>query len=81
MLSLLEVASKTVKDYGFIGIRCSTRPDKIDEDVLNILKKYNVTSIELGAQSMSDRILFMNDRGHDAESRQESLFTDKKLLF
>lgn len=81
MLSLLEVANKAVKDYGFIGIRCSTRPDKIDEDVLNILKKYNVTSIELGAQSMSDRILFMNDRGHDAESVRKASSLIKSFSF
>ena len=81
MLSLLEVAYKAVKDYGFIGIRCSTRPDKIDEDVLNILKKYNVTSIELGAQSMSDRILFMNDRGHDAESVRKASSLIKSFSF
>ncbi len=81
MLSLLEVASKAVKDYGFIGIRCSTRPDKIDEEVLNILKKYNVTSIELGAQSMSDRILFMNDRGHDAGSVRKASSLIKSFSF
>lgn len=81
MISLLEVASKAVKDYGFIGIRCSTRPDKIDEDVLAILKKYNVTSIELGAQSMSDRILFMNDRGHDAESVRKASSLIKSFSF
>ncbi len=81
MISLLEVASKAIKDYGFMGIRCSTRPDKIDEDVLTILKKYNVTSIELGAQSMSDRILFMNDRGHDAESVRKASSLIKSFSF
>lgn len=81
MLSLLEVASKAVKDYGFIGIRCSTRPDKIDEEVLRILKKYGVTSIELGAQSMSDRILFMNDRGHDAQSVRKASSLIKSFSF
>ncbi len=81
MISLLEVASKAIKNYGFMGIRCSTRPDKIDEDVLTILKKYNVTSIELGAQSMSDRILFMNDRGHDAESVRKASSLIKSFSF
>ncbi len=81
MLSLLKVASKAVRDYGFIGIRCSTRPDKIDEEVLSILKKYNVTSIELGAQSMSDRILFMNDRGHDAQCVREASSLIKSFSF
>ncbi len=81
MISLLQVACKAIKNYGFMGIRCSTRPDKIDEDVLTILKKYNVTSIELGAQSMSDRILFMNDRGHDAESVRKASSLIKSFSF
>jgi len=34
--------------------------------ILNLLKKYGVTAIELGAQSMSDKVLQMNDRGHTA---------------
>lgn len=67
MISLLEVAHEAVEKYGFIGVRCSTRPDKIDSEVLTILKKYSVTSIELGAQSMDDRVLFMNDRGHTSD--------------
>lgn len=40
-----------------------TRPDAIDEEILGILKDYGVTSIELGAQSMNDRVLKMNNRG------------------
>ncbi len=50
------------------GIRLSTRPDYIDDDILNLLKKYNVTTIELGVQSSDNEVLFMNDRGHDFES-------------
>lgn len=46
------------------GIRVSTRPDAIDEEVLALLKKYNVTEIELGAQSSDDSVLTLNNRGH-----------------
>ena len=67
MISLLEAAQPFIKEYGLIGIRVSTRPDKIDCEVLDILKKYNVTAIELGAQSMRDDVLAMNDRGHTAD--------------
>ena len=67
MLYLLECAYTYVKDGYFRGIRCSTRPDAIDADVLDVLKKYGVTAIELGAQSMSDSVLQMNERGHTAE--------------
>lgn len=64
---LLECAYTYVKEGFFGGIRCSTRPDAIDDDVLSVLKKYGVTAIELGAQSMSDKVLLMNERGHTAE--------------
>ena len=66
MLSLLD-ATKKFRDK-FCGIRISTRPDYIDKEILDILKSYGVTSIELGAQSMSDDVLLANDRGHSAES-------------
>ncbi len=66
MISLLESAYKYVYSGFFKGIRISTRPDCINREILDILKKYGVTSIELGAQSMSDRVLKMNERGHTA---------------
>lgn len=46
------------------GIRLSTRPDYISKEILDLLKKYNVTEIELGAQSSDDEVLFKNRRGH-----------------
>ena len=64
MLSLLEATVPYIDR--FKGIRISTRPDCIDEEVLSLLKTYHVTSIELGAQSMSDTVLAANDRGHTA---------------
>lgn len=67
MISLLEAAYPYIKNGDIGGIRCSTRPDCIDAEVLDVLKQYGATSIELGAQSMSDRVLQMNERGHTAE--------------
>ena len=67
MLELLGAAYPYVKSGQVKGIRISTRPDCIDEDVLDILKKYGVTSIELGAQSMDDEVLSANRRGHTAQ--------------
>jgi hypothetical protein len=53
------------KSSGLIhGIRLSTRPDYIDEEVLNRLKCYGVTTIELGAQSLDEEILRLSGRGH-----------------
>lgn len=68
MINLLEVGRKYVVEYGLVGIRISTRPDYISPEILSILKEYKVTAIELGAQSMSDEVLFENDRGHDSNA-------------
>ena len=64
MLSLLNAAQPYLDR--FKGIRISTRPDAIDPQVLDLLYRRGVTSIELGAQSMSDRVLTLNERGHTA---------------
>ena len=58
--------------YSFIqnglvnSIRISTRPDYIEENNLPVLKKYGVTTIEIGAQSFIDEVLQFAQRGHDA---------------
>ncbi len=64
MCSLLSAAKMYVDDGTVSGIRISTRPDAIDSEILEILKKYGVTAIELGAQSMFDSVLKLNKRGH-----------------
>ncbi len=68
MTELLGAAKKHI-DLGHVkGIRISTRPDCINSKILDLLKAYGVTSIELGAQSMIDDVLNANNRGHNAES-------------
>lgn len=68
MESLLTAANRAMKKFPvYTGIRCSTRPDCVDERIAGVLKKYNVTAVELGAQSMSDEVLSANERGHTAE--------------
>jgi histone acetyltransferase (RNA polymerase elongator complex component) len=66
MTQLLSAAYKYVSAGDFKGIRISTRPDAIDDEICKILKQYGVTAVELGAQSMDDRVLEMNQRGHTA---------------
>lgn len=48
------------------SIRISTRPDCITGEVLTLLRQYNVSTIELGAQSMDDTVLTRSGRGHTA---------------
>lgn len=67
MISLLAPAKKWLDRKAFSGIRISTRPDAINEEVLAVLKEYGVTSIELGAQSCNNAVLEKNRRGHTFE--------------
>lgn len=60
----LEIANEYVKNKKVDGIRLSTRPDYINKEILKMLKKYNVKTIELGVQSTNDYILKRCDRGH-----------------
>ncbi len=64
MIELLKAAYPYVEAKKVSGIRISTRPDCINDEILAILKSYGVTSIELGAQSMDDDVLLANRRGH-----------------
>lgn len=66
MLELLDAAAPYIESGLISGIRCSTRPDCIDEEILALLKSRGVRAIELGAQSMDDRVLELNERGHSA---------------
>lgn len=63
-IDYLEIANKYIKDGRIDGIRISTRPDYIDEKNLTILKKYGVTTIELGVQSLDKNVLIKSKRGH-----------------
>lgn len=72
MLELLEIAYGYVKSGRVTSIRCSTRPDYIDEEILAILKKYGVKVIELGLQSTSDDVLLASKRGHDRECERRA---------
>lgn len=67
MVSLLEAAKPYVAHKAIKGIRCSTRPDAVNEEILTLLKFYGVTAVELGAQSMNDKVLSANFRGHTAK--------------
>lgn len=67
MLELLSAAQEFLGEGKFRGIRISTRPDCIDHEILQLLKCYGVTAIELGAQSMKNSVLAANDRGHTVE--------------
>lgn len=61
---LLAAVAKYVFDGRANGIRFSTRPDTIDRKRLKMIKNFPVSTIELGVQSMDDRVLRRTCRGH-----------------
>ncbi len=71
MISLLEIAEGYVRDGRVKSIRCSTRPDYIDEEIIAILKRYSVKTVELGLQSSCDRVLELSKRGHNFEAESK----------
>jgi elongator complex protein 3 len=48
-----------------VGLVIETRPDEITADKLRWLRTLGVTKVQMGAQSLDDRVLEMNKRGHD----------------
>ena len=81
MCSLLTAAKHFLETRKFKGIRVSTRPDCIDEDVLSVLKSYGVTAVELGAQSMNDEVLSANNRGHSSDDVRKASALIKQYGF
>lgn len=67
MLFMLDCAQSFVDRGLASGIRFSTRPDAVDGAVMDLLKPYTLTAVELGIQSMSDAVLQKCERGHTAE--------------
>ena len=70
MTALLDIASDFIAHGRAHAIRLSTRPDYIDEEILDFLARYPVETIELGLQSFSDRVLSASRRGHTAEQSE-----------
>ena len=79
--TLLSWADAYVEDGLVNSIRISTRPDYITKDNLLFLKKYNVSTVEIGAQSFNDEVLRFAQRGHDAASTVLAMKTLKDLGF
>jgi len=73
MKEVLEGVSPFMERGFFQGIRVSTRPDALDEARLGMMKDYGVDTVELGAQSMEDRVLILSKRGHTVATTTEAI--------
>jgi histone acetyltransferase (RNA polymerase elongator complex component) len=78
---LLLWANEYIRKGLVHSIRISTRPDYITSDILSFLKKYNVTIIEIGAQSFVDNVLQLAQRGHSAADSINAINLAKKAGF
>jgi hypothetical protein len=76
-MQLQEEYLKVVKPYletkQIQGIRLSTRPDYIDLEKIKLLKKYGVTTIELGVQSLDPQVLKQSKRWYEIEKVYEAV--------
>jgi len=64
MTALLKLVDPYIQKGYFRSIRISTRPDALDARRMDLLKRFNVTTVELGAQSMDQKVLDLSRRGH-----------------
>ncbi len=77
MIYLLDVAESYISEpregcAKIVGIRMSTRPDYINDEIIEILSHYHVKTVELGLQSMSDEVLIRSKRGHSAKDAENA---------
>ena len=70
--TLLDAAATFLERGLARGIRVSTRPDAVNTEVLSLLQRYHVTTVELGAQSMDDGVLRRCGRGHTAADTERA---------
>ncbi len=81
MISLLSLAQNYINEGRASSIRLSTRPDYIDDGILDILSSYSVGTIELGLQSMDDEVLQKSKRGHTSVCAENACRMIKKRGF
>ena len=77
MTYLLDVAERYVQAplrgaARVRGIRMSTRPDYISPEILSVLSRYSVRTVELGVQSMDDAVLAASGRGHSSACAEQA---------
>ena len=81
MLELLKAATPFIEKGFFHSIRVSTRPDALDEDRLKAMRDNGVSTVELGAQSMDDRVLELSKRGHSSGDTVRAVQSLKRYGF
>ena len=55
------------------SLRLSTRPDAVDAGTVEFLQRMGVGTVELGVQSLDDRVLELAGRGHTAADAERAI--------
>ncbi|MBW7958668.1 MAG: tRNA uridine(34) 5-carboxymethylaminomethyl modification radical SAM/GNAT enzyme Elp3 [Anaerolineae bacterium] len=55
-----------------VGLVVETRQDRIDIDELRWFRTLGVTKVQVGIQSLDERVLALNKRGHDVQSTRDA---------
>lgn len=55
-----------------VGLVVETRQDHIDADELRWMRYLGVTKVQIGIQSLDERVLALNQRGHDVQSTRDA---------
>lgn len=76
---LLEPAYKELVNGKIHAIRLSTRPDCISDAIVQNLMKYGVSTIELGVQSLDNKVLAASARGHSRDDVFQAVAIIKKM--
>jgi len=73
MEELLSAVQPFREKGAVVRIRVSTRPDALDPVRLETLRRFGVTTVELGAQSMEPEVLRLAGRGHGPEATRDAV--------
>lgn len=71
-LAAAQLANETAVHRN-VGLVVETRPDWVTPDEIVRMRRLGVTKVQLGVQSLDDRILALNQRGHDVAAIRRAM--------
>ena len=74
---LYECYNKALKQEKIIGLAISTRPDCLDDEIINIIKEINLQKkvfVEIGIESTLDKTLIILNRCHSYQDVIEAVY-------
>lgn len=68
-------------DCRAVGLVIETRPDHISEEEVIRVRRLGCTKVQIGFQSLNDKVLTMNKRGHDVQATRRAVKLLRKAGF